>query len=370
MSRNFWISAALVAATLPVSVPAIAQQASPELQALDDQLPGTLIDDPTRLDWSLTGEAKKKTLKSADIPGGGAAVQVTVARKTANPWEVQLSIPLTAAIAPGDDVTIAFYARTIAANTPDDKAQVSLRFQQNSGAYDGFGDKTLAIGGEWQLYEVTGRANTAIAKGDGIVSLQLGGAAQTVAIGQAIVVKGATSITGAAAQTAAAAVPAKMELPAPLVGLGTIINDPENRDWGYNGESMTHESMDVGLPGGKATRFVVPTKLDNAWDAGVSIPIEQAIRNGETMRIAIVARQPVASTAPSELGVRVQRNVPEYEGFGDHQVPVGSDWQLIQLKTTADRDIPAGEAVVALHLGGAAQTLDIGPVWVIDTSSP
>ncbi len=362
------ISSALVIATVSVPLPVLAQEMSAELQTLDAELPGTLINDPTGLDWPLTGDAKRKVLKSPDIPGGGAAVQIAVARKTANPWDVQLSIPLISAIAPGDDVTIAFYARTISADVPDGKAQVTARFQQNSGAYDGFGDETIAVGGDWQLYEVTGRATKTIPKGDGIVSLQLGTGKQTVAIGQAIVVKGAASIIGkAAAPAAAAAVPAALELPASLAGLEPVINEPQNRDWAIYGDTMTHEALDVGLPGGKATRFMVPAKLANPWDAGVNIPITRAIRKGETLRIAIAARKPVAGATPSALGIRVQRNVPDYEGFGDNDLPVGPEWQLIQLKTTADRDIPAGEGVVALHLGGAAQTIDIGPVWVIDT---
>ena len=367
MRMGLMMSAALLAAAVPGAMPATAQEMSPELQALDAQLPGTLINDPTRLDWPVTGDAKTKVLKSADIPGGGAAIQVAVARKAANPWDVQLSIPLTAAITSGDDVTIAFYART--ASAADGKAQVTVRFQQNSGAYDGFAERTLAIGGDWQLYEVTGRAAKAIAKGDGIVSLQIGAQKQTVEVGQAIVVKGATSIVGKAAPAKpAASQGSAMATPASLADLGPVINAPEKRDWAIYGDAMTHAPIDVNLPGGKATRFTVPAKLANPWDAGVAIPILQPIRKGETLRIAIAARQPVAGETPSSLGIRVQRNVADYEGFGDNSVAVGSDWQLIQLKTTADRDIPAGEAVVALHLGGAAQTLDIGPVWVIDTS--
>lgn len=46
----------LAAATLmAVSTNALADQPTAELQALDDALPGTLINDPTRLDWQIFG---------------------------------------------------------------------------------------------------------------------------------------------------------------------------------------------------------------------------------------------------------------------------------------------------------------------------
>ena len=44
---------------------------TPELQALDDSLPGTLINDPSALNWSTFGTImKSKIVKSAEIPGG------------------------------------------------------------------------------------------------------------------------------------------------------------------------------------------------------------------------------------------------------------------------------------------------------------
>lgn len=372
-----WLhGAASAAAMLMTGVPASAQDLSEQLQSLDDRLPGQLINDPTGLDWPVSGDARRKILQSADIPGGGAAVQIAVRQKAANPWDIQLSIPLLSAIAPGDEVTIAFYARTISTQAAGGEGQLTVRFQQSSTPYGGFGDKSLQIGGDWQLHEVTAKADRAIAKGDAIVSLQLAGSAQTIAIGQAIVVKGATSITGGPAAAPELDTPAPvaetLSLPPQLQGLGTVINDPEKRDWAVYGNSLSQEPIAADIPGGAATRLVVPAKLTNPWDAGVNIAINAPIARGEPIRIALIARVApgAAGSGQTALGARIQRNVPDYEGFGDNQLPLGSDWQLIQLKTVADRDIAVGEAVLALHLGGAAQRLDIGPVWVIDTSAP
>ncbi len=361
-TRSILLAALLSGMAIPL--PISAQVTDPELAALQAQLPGTLINDPTSIDWMVTGEGKTKVLRGADIPGGGAALQVTVGRAAAKPWDVQLSIPLTAALAPGDDTVVAFYARSMTGNP----ARITVRFQQNSGAYDGFADTPLAIGGDWKLYEVTGKAARAIPAGDGIVSLQLGAQKQTVAIGQAIVVKDASSLLGKPAAAKPAAPTGVVSPPPALAAAGPVINDAAARDWVIYGDAMISQPLDVDLPGGKATRFIVSAKQANPWDTGVSIPIGQAIRKGQALRIAVAARQADPITGDSALGIRVQHNAPPYEGFGDNSVKVGAEWQLIQLKTVADRDIPAGEAVVSLQLGGAAQTLDIGPVWVIDAS--
>ena len=66
-----------VAAVFSVSAPVLADQPTAELQALDDALPGTLINDPTRLDWQIFGaDQTSKPVKGENIPGGKAATQM------------------------------------------------------------------------------------------------------------------------------------------------------------------------------------------------------------------------------------------------------------------------------------------------------
>ena len=51
-----------------------AAQIPPELQAFDEQLPGSLINDPRDIVWPTQGAALDvKGVQNADIPGGGAA---------------------------------------------------------------------------------------------------------------------------------------------------------------------------------------------------------------------------------------------------------------------------------------------------------
>ena len=67
------ITLAAGSALLAFALPALAQL-PPELAAFDEQVPGDLINDPTRIDWASYGDNYETSgRQSADIPGGGAA---------------------------------------------------------------------------------------------------------------------------------------------------------------------------------------------------------------------------------------------------------------------------------------------------------
>ena len=174
----------LAAALLALASAGQAQELSPELQALDAKLPGTLISDPTRLDWATQGQGfKSKGVTDPAIPGGGAAVQFEIRKGDPKPYTIQAFIPLLSKVAKGEKVTIGFYARTLSADTPDGKGLVGVRFQQNSDPWPGFGDATVKVGPEWGWHEVSGVANIDIQKELAVVALQLAGAKQTIQIG-------------------------------------------------------------------------------------------------------------------------------------------------------------------------------------------
>lgn len=347
-----------------------AQQPTPELQALDDALPGTLINDPSRLDLQIYGKDKKtKSVRDAAIPGGGAAVQIDVTSAGKAAHDVGANIPVTTGIKAGSDVVIAFYARTIKAETSNGQGRIGVRFQQNAAPYPGFGDSVVTIGPEWKLHEVSARADRDIDKGQAVVSLQLAGAKQLLQVGQIIVVEGAKSILPPTQQAAAPA--AGPVLPPQLAGKGRLINDPARRGWGIYGAGLKHQDITVGIPGGVATRLEIAAPGAARHEAGINIPIDEAIRADDGLIVAFTARTVAARTPDGRavLGIRVQRNAAPYPGFGDNEVRVGPNWQLLQLRTRADIDIEKGAGGVALHLAGAEQTLEIGSVYILSTAA-
>lgn len=363
------IWAALTALLLSGAASAAPVQPTPELQALAAALPGTLINDPTRLDWDVFGpDHASKAIRNSASPGGGA-LQITVPHKGATLFEIGTNAPLTAGIQPGQRITVAFYARTLKADTPSGEGVIGVRFQQNAAPYPGFGDTRLAIGSEWRLYEVSAIADRTIGKGEAIVSFQLSGAKQTIEIGQTIVVEGASSIVPKSGNLQ---IPTPV-MPLQLAGKGNPINDPANIVWQFYGAAAAHKTVAArGMPGDSAMQFSIAAAGANIFDSGATVPVTAAVAQGDILIVAVLARCISADTPDGlgKIGIRFQQNSPPYPGFGDHVLAIGPNWKLYQIKTQAKIDIARGEAAVALQLGGAKQVIEIGRVYVLNGAMP
>lgn len=362
-------ASALGLVSLPVAASA---QLPPELAAFDEQLPGSLINDPRDLVWQTDGATLDvEGIQDASIPGGGAARRYETSAKGAELWSNQAYVPLLVAIARGEAVTVGFYARTISADTADGKGVIGVRVQENGPPYGGFADDTLSIGKDWEWYEVTGTANAAYGRGDARVVIQFGGAKQVVEIGQTIVVKGASSILGKAQPKTPEPVASDEPLvPEMLADAGTLLNRPNVREWTRSavaGKIEDRDDSSIWL--GKATRFSLDAPGDNDWDLVAGIPIEQPVAAGDKLLIAIAAKTVDAQTPDGKglVGMRIQDRTPPYDGFAENLFTVGEKWQLVRINITAPRDMPAGSTELALHFAAEAQSIDIGPVYIFKT---
>jgi hypothetical protein len=360
-----------LAALLAVPTVVVAQQPNAELQALDDALPGTLINDPTSLDWDVFGTGHtSKPIKDEGIPGGKAALQITVPKAGTTLYEVGVNAPITAVIKSGTDVVVAFYARTVSASTSDGNGLIGVRFQQNSAPFPGFGDTTFVIEKEWKLYQMTAKATVDIPKGQAVVGFQLSGAKQVIEIGQTIVAAGTTSLTTKSGKPEQSAT---TELLPQLQGKGQLISNPANREWPVYGPGATNKVVpSPNIPGTGGTALLVRTAAATATahEIGAIVPITEAIAEGDVLLIAVLARTAPGGTVDgiSKLGIRVQANKVPYPGFGDNVLTLGPTWRLLQIRTQAKMPIAAGEGVLSLHFGAAAQGIEVGQVYVINTS--
>jgi hypothetical protein len=342
-----------------------------DLQALRDQLPGKLINDPTSIAWDVFGGgATSVAIRGTDVPGGGA-LQVTIPAKGATPYDAGMAIPLKTGFARGTAYVVSFYARTVSAATPDGNGVIAVRFQQNAAPYPGFGDTALAIGPHWQLYEVTGTADRDVPSGQAVISLQLASAKQVLQIGQTVVQEGATSLHKPAvvAKPAACKVPTPV-LPANLADKGTVLTDIDALNWDVSGAGESHERIQAcGVPGDTAYRFTVAAAGAHPYDVVATVTIGAPIKRGESFMIGLVGRtlKSAAADGKGVVTLRVQRNTPDYPGFGDTTLAYGPAWQLQRFMVEADQDIPPGTAALVLQLAGAGQTLDLGRAYVIRT---
>jgi hypothetical protein len=365
----------LAAALLALATPAGAEL-PPELAAFDEQVPGDLINDPTRIDWASYGpDLEAGARQAADIPGGGAARVFDMKSRADFPYRAAATIPLLADIKSGDQVTVGFYARVISTERSDGKGIVGVRFQENVAPYGGFGDSNVLIGSEWEWHEVTARADRRIRKADAIVTLQLAGAKQKIEIGQTVVVRGSPTILAKQAAPARPAPTLKdastIEMPDGLRNMGQLVNDPTARSWAHGGTGGKWQDVDVPeIWLQKATRFTTTQVGENRWDLTTAIPILPAMKEGDTYTVAVVARTLSAQTEDGKglIYARMQGAMPPYEGFGDKVFKIGDRWQLVNLPFTATRGFGPGDATVTLHFAAAAQSIEVGPVYVFKTN--
>ena len=360
----------------PLAAPVAAQDKTDEkaLKALDEQLPGSLVNDPSRIDWqSYGGDLDAGAVVDESIPGGGVARRFEIKRASEFIYTAGTNVPLTKKVDRGDTVTIGFYARTIEADSDDGMGVVRVRFQENAEPYPGFGEQTLSIGKDWQWYEVTAEAERALDTRDGIVALQFGRTRQILEIGQAIIVTGASKIAEQGPVTVAAAkvdVP-ELEMPDGLESTGVLLNNPGQATWKFGGSAGTYANRDepeIWMM--KATRFEVALPGTELTDLYASVPIRQAIAKGDNLTIAIAART-IASSAADGKAVaasRIQGTAPPFESFASNRFKVGDNWQLIKIKTQAPRDYTPGGSELQLYFGGTQQQVDLGPVYIFKTA--
>jgi hypothetical protein len=367
--RKFAIAMAsgLIAATLTPQ-PAMAQEPT-ALAALEQQLPGTLVNNPSRIDWESYGaDMEARAIVDKTIPGGGAARQFRVKQATEFIYTAGTLIPLTKAVNRGDQVTVGFYARTLEAKTDNGKGVIRVRFQQNADPFPGYGEKTLEIGNEWEWYEVTAEAEFKLRKRDGIVAIQFGRTRQTIEIGQAIIVSGANKIAGdqPVIATATADLP-DLEMPEGLEKTGALINNPSQAAWKFGGSTGTWANRDeTSIWMAKATRFKVDDAASSLTDLSATVPIEQPIEEGDELEIAIMARTINASTANGKAvaATRIQGTQAPFDSFAANRFTVGPKWQMIRISTKAPRAYPIGDAELQLYFAGSQQEVDLGPVYI------
>ena len=360
--------AALVSAIALSPTGGIAQSLSPELQALEAQLPGTLVNDPSRIDWESYGpDFYAESFKDPAIPGGGAARRFHVNKASEFIYTSGANIPLIRNLKRGEPVTVGFWARAVSASTPDGKGVLRVRFQQDVAPYPGFGEKTLAIGPEWEWYEVTAPAEQGLSRKDGIVSLQFGRTRQVLEIGQAIVVSGAAAIVTADPAQAPQSAPAPaavFELPKPLENAGRLINDPTRRDWRTTATGGTAEQREEpGIWLGKATRLTTTGAADGSIKVTLELPGKAT--KGEEVLVAFAARTVVSSHADGRAILDVSLDQAGSGGpLSVTRVALGPNWQLVRYIARPAVDAQPGELMVGIQLAGPDHAVDIGPVYM------
>src|SRR5688572_11883573 len=145
-----------------------------------------------------------------------------------------------------------------------------------------------------------------------------------------------------------------------------IINDPGAPQ--VNGASGRLRG-DPGVQGGKALRVVVRGKGANPWDVAVESAISQPVKAGDQLLLAFWARLEkgeggaTATTLPYNA---VQLSAAPYTALFSGPAEIGPEWKLHEVRGKADADRAAGTLKATIHLATGAQTVELGPIFVVN----
>jgi hypothetical protein len=126
---------------------------------------------------------------------------------------------------------------------------------------------------------------------------------------------------------------------------------------------------DPAVQGGRALRVQVPGRSEQPWSIAVAVPITGAVRAGDTLILAFWARLERGDDGATSAQLpynAVQMAAAPYTALFTGGATIGPEWRMHEIRGRADRDYAAGELNVSMHLATARQTVDIGPVFVLN----
>jgi hypothetical protein len=126
---------------------------------------------------------------------------------------------------------------------------------------------------------------------------------------------------------------------------------------------------DETVQGGKALRVPVPGKSDKAWTVSVASGIGKPVKKGDLLVLAFwakLAKGEAGATSANLPYNAVHLAAEPYTPVFTGAVTIGAEWKIYEIKGTADRDYQSGMLNATLHLATGRQTIDIGPVFVLN----
>lgn len=167
---------------LAAAVSSAAFLASPVLAADE------LINKP-EAGWTIYGKQTNKRVKDpSTVQFNTAKVAIEVkAQGGGNPWEAAAQSDITGPVKAGDTVLGAIWMRSV--KDDGSPASVTMQLQINTAPYSSYANKTVSVGTEWKLYDITAVADKDYDKGTTVLVVHLNAAKQTVYLGPGFVVK-------------------------------------------------------------------------------------------------------------------------------------------------------------------------------------
>lgn len=118
----------------------------------------------------------------------------------------------------------------------------------------------------------------------------------------------------------------------------------------------------------KAMRVTVPKVFEQPWGATAHSPkISTMIPEGRVIFITVWIRAEVTQGGQSgNFKLFLERNQPDWESLGETGGTLDGNWRKMRISGVTSKDYPVDSFALAAHLGLSRQTLEMGPMTVVD----
>lgn len=120
--------------------------------------------------------------------------------------------------------------------------------------------------------------------------------------------------------------------------------------------------------GGKVLRVKIPAADTDPWKISLSSATTQPVKKGDRLVLAFYAR--TFGMAPGEkariANAAIQLAAAPYTGVFGNPIEVTDQFEFHQVAGKADRDYAAGELSASLQLATGKQTIDFGPLFILN----
>lgn len=148
---------------------------------------------------------------------------------------------------------------------------------------------------------------------------------------------------------------------------GDLIHNPLNIEWAKGGNDLRTKVVDTAaLPSGQAINAKLKKRQNKPWDSYVSAQITGGVNKGEEIQVYYWARTAKArkGAETADIAIFVGRNEEPYDYIISEDLEPSTEWALKSVKGVASANYPEGTLKVEYQLGRAAQTVELGPVYV------
>jgi hypothetical protein len=126
---------------------------------------------------------------------------------------------------------------------------------------------------------------------------------------------------------------------------------------------------DSGIDGGKALRVTVSKLGKNVWDSAVESSLNKPVKAGDRLVLYFDARLEKgadnAASAPIPY-IAIQMKSAPYASVIQGSATLTPKWEMHKIEGKADKDYAADALKATVHVGNARQTIDMGPVVVLN----